>query len=152
MNSALVAFLHHILAFTMFGCVFTAHLIFKPGLTLAEAKKILRLDSIFWISGILILGLGLSRVFWFEKGAQYYMKNSFFHAKTGLFVLLLVLALYPTTRFLKWKPALKEGRVPEITPKDSKMILMCLRTEMLLLVAIIACAAAIAKGMGVIPQ
>jgi len=149
-SSAIVAFLHHLLAFSMFGLVLTNHLLFKREMTLAEARKVKRLDKIYWFSVIGLVAIGVLRVGWMEKGTQFYMKNSYFHAKVGLFMLAIIISFIPTLKFTKWEPTLKEGKAPEISAAQSKLILMCFRAEMLLLVVAMYCAACMARGLGVI--
>ena len=49
--------------------------------------------------------LGMLRVRFFDKGADYYLHSIPFIAKVSLFVIVALLSIYPTLQFLSWKAA-----------------------------------------------
>ena len=50
--------------------------------------------------------------------------------------------------FLKWNKSLKQGVVPELTDAQSRKLRGIIHAELMLLGAMILCAAMAAKGMG----
>ena len=146
--AALFAFLHHVSAFTLFAALVVEFVLLRGTLTAENARKILRADMIFGISAGVLLLVGLARVFYFEKGATYYMHTWTFHAKLSLFVLVGLISIIPTIEFLRWRPAVKAGQVPEVSPEKIKSVRSFIHYEMLGVVLIILFAALMAKGIG----
>jgi putative membrane protein len=146
--AALFAFLHHVSAFTLFAALVVEFVLLRGTLTAENARKILRTDMIFGISAGVLLLVGLARVFYFEKGATYYLHTWTFHAKLSLFVLVGLISIVPTIEFLRWRPAVKAGQVPEVSPEKIKSVRSIIHYEMLGVVLIILFAALMAKGIG----
>jgi putative membrane protein len=148
--NALMAFLHHLAAFTLVASLAYEHIAFRTDLTLTDARRIQRADLIYGISAGVILIAGLLRVFFFEKGVNYYTHNLFFWTKMASFVLLGLLSIYPTLRFLSWAKVLAGNQIPEITQKELSQIKLLLRVELALVVLILFSAAMMARGVGMI--
>jgi putative membrane protein len=146
--AALFAFLHHVSAFTLFAALVVEFVLIRGTLTLENARKILRADMIFGISAGVVLLVGLARVFYFEKGATYYFHTWTFHAKLSLFVIIGLISIIPTLEFLRWRPAVKAGQVPAVSPEKIKSIRSIIHYEMLGVVLIILFAALMARGIG----
>ena len=148
MNSALMAFLHHIAAFTLVGTLIYEHTAFRKDLSLAEARRIQRMDRVYGISAAILLLVGLLRVFYFEKGAAFYANNWFFWTKMTGFALTGLLSIYPTIRFVSWNKSFTQNQAPEISDSDASRIKLILRLELLGVVIIILSAAMMARGLG----
>jgi putative membrane protein len=103
-------------------------------------------DLVLGIAAGALLVVGLLRVFFFEKGPEYYLHSHAFHAKLSLFIIVGLLSIIPTMEFLSWRGALKAGQVPVISPKKLKRITMVLHSELLAIVIILLCAAIMARG------
>lgn len=148
MTSAIMAFLHHIAAFTLTGAIIYEHITFRKDLSLAEARRIQIMDIIYGISAGVLVIVGLLRVFYFEKGAAFYAQNWFFWTKMAGFAVAGLASIYPTLRFLSWRKVVARGQVPEISEQDVKRIKMILRLETLGIAIIIFSAALMARGIG----
>lgn len=98
MTAALVAYLHYL---SIFALLSIEHVLFKAPLDLARARSLMITDLAYGICAGLVLATGFARVLWFGKGAAYYMGNSLFHAKLGLFILVGLLSILPTVVFFK---------------------------------------------------
>jgi putative membrane protein len=146
--AALFAFLHHVAAFTLFAAIVLEFVLLRGTLTVENARKILRADMILGISAGVLLIVGLARVFHFEKGAYYYFHTWTFIAKLSLFIIVGLLSIIPTMEFLRWRPALKSGEVPALSPERLKTIRSVLHYELIGVVLIILFAALMAKGIG----
>ena len=145
--TVLFAFLHHAVAFTLFAALVT-ELILLRDLTLANAQKVLVMDLVYGISAGVLLVVGLSRVFFFEKGAHYYFHNAAFHAKFGLFLLVGLASIFPTIEFLSWRKAIRQGQVPSPTPGRLKAVRVVVHAQLAGLLVILLCAAMMARGVG----
>ena len=146
--TAFMAFLHHLLAFTLVACVVYEFLSFHKGLTIAEARRIQRVDLVYGISAGLLLIVGLLRVFIYEKGVNFYIHNPFFWVKMAAFALVALMSIDPTVRFIRWNRSMKEGQSPEISEKEFKRTRLLLHIELTGIVIILLAAAMMARGIG----
>jgi putative membrane protein len=147
-TSGIMAFLHHLAAFTLTGAILYEHITFRKELSLAEARRIQIMDILYGVSAGVLVIVGLLRVFYFEKGAAYYAQNWFFWTKMLGFALMGLLSIYPTLRFLSWRKSVANNRIPEISDQELKRIKLILRLETLALAIIIFSAAMMARGVG----
>ncbi len=146
--NSLMATLHHLFAFTVTACIIYEFVAYRKGLSVPEARRIQRVDLAYGISAGLLLLVGFLRVYFFEKGINYYSHNSMFHLKLGVFLIVGLLSIYPTIRFLKWNPALKEDKAPEIPENEFKRVRLMLSLELVGLAIILFAAPAMARGIG----
>ncbi len=148
MVTALMAFLHHLMAFTLVACVVYEFIAYRKGLSIEEVRRIQRADLIYGISAGLLLIVGVLRVLYFEKGPAYYTHNPFFWLKMNAFLVVGLLSIDPTIRYLRWNKTLKEGGVPEITEAEFKRTRLLLTLEVIGLAVILFAAAMMARGIG----
>lgn len=149
-TSALMAFLHHLAAFTLVGALAVEVLMFKPPLTVGQARKLQRTDQIFGAAATVLLVVGLLRVAYFEKGTAYYFANGFFLAKFALFMAAALISIYPTMLFISWSRAIRQGHAPDITPQAVKRARLCLMLELTAILGILLCAPFMARGIGLL--
>jgi putative membrane protein len=147
--NSVMATLHHLLAFTVTACIVYEFVAYRRGLISEEARRIQRVDLAYGISAGLLIVVGLLRVFYFEKGAAFYVNNPVYWTKMGLFVIVGLLSIYPTVRFLKWNAVLKENKSPEIPDDEYKRIRLFLWLEVTGIVLILLVAPAMARGIGI---
>lgn len=148
MASAIMAFLHHLAAFTLTGAIIYEHTTFRKGLTLVDARRIQVMDIVYGVSAGLVLIVGLLRVFYFEKGASYYAQNWFFWIKMFGFALAALLSIYPTLRFVSRRKSIARNQLPEISDQEVSRIKLVLRLELLAIAIILFSAAMMARGVG----
>ncbi len=149
MAAAIAAYLHYLSIFLLFALLTLEHRLFKLPLDLERARSLIRIDIAYGLSAGLVLATGAARAIWYAKGLDYYLHNSLFHAKLGLFILVALLSGLPTFIFLNWRNTLKAGQVPQVSPGQGKLVIMCIRLELLLLLIIPLLAALMARGYGV---
>jgi putative membrane protein len=147
-NSALFAFLHFLAVFGIFATVFFEWQTKSRTPTHAEARRIQVCDRWFGIFAAVVLEVGFLRVFYFEKGQAFYFSNPVFHAKLTLFVLVGLLSIYPTVRFIKWGAQTKHGLAPVVPAAEYARIMLMLRAELVLLLGMALCASLMARGVG----
>ena len=146
--SSIMATLHHIAAFAVTATLVYEFVAFRKNLTVHEARRILHVDSAYGISAGLLIVVGLLRVFYFEKGSAFYLNNTMYWIKMGLFILAGLLSIYPTIRFLKWRPALQADKAPEVTDDEFKKIRLMIHLELVCILLILFVAPMMARGIG----
>ncbi len=148
MTTAFVAFLHHLFAFTLVACVVYEFIAYRQGMTIEEARRIQRADLIYGISAGVLLVVGLLRVYFFEKGPAFYNANPFFWVKMTAFVIVGLLSIDPTIRYIRWNKTVKENKAPEISDTEFKRTRLLLILEVIGLAVIMLAAAFMARGIG----
>ena len=146
--SAIFAFLHHLAAFGLVAVLVGEALLLNGELNVANARRLQRLDSLLVILAGVLLVVGLLRVFYFEKGSEYYFTNAFFTAKLTLFLLLGALSVIPTIEFLRWRKATNQGQAPAVDAARLRTLRMIVHAELGGIVLILLCAALMARGIG----
>ena len=151
--SALVAFIHHLAAFTLVAALAIEKLQLRDaardGFSAAIARKLARTDMIFGIAATVVLVAGLARVFHFEKGAGYYFHSIPFILKATLFVVVGIASIIPTVEFIRWGKALKAGQTAAVAPERIAKLQKIVQFELFGVIGILLCAALMAKGIGV---
>jgi len=145
---SLVAYMHFLCAFGIAATLFYEWFTFSRTPTALEAKRLALADRWYGIFAVALLIAGFTRAFHFEKGMDFYLHSPFFHLKITLFVVIGLLSIYPTIRFIRWRPDIQAGRAPTITDAQFKLISRSLAAEMILLVALLLCASLMANGVG----
>jgi putative membrane protein len=145
---AIMAFLHHLAAFTVVSALVAEVLLFKPPLTLTQARRVQRTDIVFGAAATVLLVVGLLRVIYFEKGPGYYFADGFFLTKFAAFIIAALISIYPTVMFLSWGKVLKQGVVPDIPAAQIRRVRMCFMWELTAIVVILFCAPFMARGFG----
>ena len=148
MPAALLAFAHHLAAFALFAALALELVLIRGVATLASARLLLRADRVYGIAAGAILAIGFARVKWFEKTPDYYLHSATFLAKIALFALIGLISIYPTRTLLGWRKALAENRVPTVDAATRRRLALVIHVELVLLAALILCAALMAKGVG----
>jgi putative membrane protein len=144
--STLFAFLHHLAAFTLVSTVAIEFTLIRQELTLASARRLQVTDMVLGIAAGALLFIGLLRVFFFEKGADYYFHSHAFMTKFSVFVAIGLLSIIPTVEFLSWRGVLKAGQVPTISAKKLRLVTAVIHGELFAIVIILLCAAIMARG------
>jgi len=150
--SAVFSFLHFAAVFGIVGTLVAEWVILSPTPTYREATRLQQCDRWYGLSAMVLLIVGFLRVYYFEKGSAFYFANPFFQAKLGLFIAVGLLSIYPTVRFVKWRAAMKSGAAPTVPDAEYRTLRTVLRLELILLAAIVACAAMMARGVGLRPS
>lgn len=150
MADAIAASLHYLSIFVLFALLSAEHLLFKPELDVATARRLQRIDIAYGASAGLVLATGLVRVLWFGKGLDYYLHNWLFHTKVALFLLVGLLSILPTFCFLNWRNGLLAGQAPVVEPRQARWVILTIRLELLILLFLPLLAALMARGHGMI--
>jgi len=146
--NSIMAALHHLFAFTLVACVVYEFIAYRKSLSIEEARRIQRVDIAYGISAGLLLVVGLLRVFMFEKGVNFYIHSPFFWVKMTAFVIVGLLSIDPTIRYIRWNKALSRNIAPEINETEFKRTRLLLWLEVIGIVIILLAAPMMARGIG----
>jgi putative membrane protein len=144
--STLFAFLHHLAAFALVGALAVEFVLIRQEVTLANARRLAVVDAVFGASAGILLVVGLLRVFFFDKGPDYYWSNHAFLAKFGLFIVVGLISIVPTMEFLRWRQAVKAGQVPAVAVEKLVRIRKLIHWELAAIVFILLFAVMMARG------
>jgi putative membrane protein len=144
--STLFAFFHHVAAFTLVSALAVEFVLIRQELTLASARRLTVSDAVLGASAGILFAVGLLRVFFFEKGADYYFHSHAFLTKFSVFIAVALLSIIPTVEFLSWRRTLKKGQVPAVSEQKLRFIRKIIHGELAAIVIILLCAAIMARG------
>jgi putative membrane protein len=143
----IIPYLHILSVMTLMGALITEHLVLKPGIGKPQIIQLAQIDLIYTLSVVVALATGLLRWFVYGKGNVFYLSNPVFHTKLTLFIILGLLSVFPTVRFIKWRKQVRSGDVPVITDKSVNKLLIYIRLELLIVALIPLLAVMTARGL-----
>ena len=148
LNDALLAWFHHIAAFGLVAIVVVEMALCKPGMNAQQMRLLARYDLFYGIFAGLLLVAGFLRVYMAVKGAAFYWGNPMFHTKLTLFLLMGLLSIPPTIRYIRWRKAVAAN--PNFTPTDAEVrsTRMLIHVQATLVLFIPLLAALMARGIG----
>lgn len=145
--SAVVASLHYLAIMGIAATLTLEVMTLKGEPSRAALARLARVDMFYGISAVLVLATGLARVFWFGKGADFYLHNMIFHLKVTIFVVVGLWSILPTVRFIQWNLAAKtSGSLPTEAQFNSMRKVVFSELHLLALLPILA--AFMARGFG----
>jgi putative membrane protein len=141
----LLAILHHLAIATLIVLVAMELALLKPGLTSRDLRILTRVDAGYGISAGLVIVIGICRVVWGIKTADFYLGNPWFWTKMASFAVMGLLSVPPTIAILKWRKALQQK--PDFLPPADTIagLRRFVILETALLAIILASAAAMAR-------
>jgi putative membrane protein len=134
---------HHLLIFALFGVLAAELVLVRPNLDAETISRTARIDLWYGIVAGAIIVVGFTRAIFAAKGWAYYEHNTFFWAKIATFVLIAVLSVPPTLRYLRWQ---RSGTVP--SDAEVAAVRRFLWVEVVLFAFLPIFAAAMARGFG----
>ena len=149
LGAALVAFGHFLAFFALAATLVLELALISESMSRETARSIQRADRIAGLSALLLLVFGFLRVFYFEKGSEYYFANTWFWLKIALFAAAALIAIYPTRQFSRWSSELKQDIAPDLSSDMVRRLKRAIHWELVLIGGILICASLMAKGFGV---
>jgi putative membrane protein len=142
-----LAIAHHLLIFALFGILVSEIVATRRSMAGDDINRLASIDLWYGILALLILIVGFSRAIFAAKGWAYYSVNGFFWAKIWVFVLISLLSIWPTVKYLSWRRDFRStGSVPG--PASVSVVRRILWLELVLFAFLPAFAAAMARGYG----
>jgi putative membrane protein len=141
----ILASLHHVLVFSLMAVLAMEFMLVKPGISGPAIKRLAVIDGLFGALAVLVIMAGVCRVIWGLKGWEAYVHNVWFWHKMGTFVLVGLLSIMPTLRFLKWRKAAAADPSFVAPDADVRTVRKFLHAELALFLLIPIFAAAMAR-------
>src|SRR5688572_27017790 len=127
-----LASLHHLLAFGLFGLLVAQYAIVRPGLSGAALRRVAIFDRFYGaFAGLLIL-VGVLRVAYGLKGPDFYLESWSFWAKMAAFLAVGLLSVPPTLRILAWSRAVRADAAYVVPEAEIRRIHIWLGMELAL--------------------
>src|SRR6185312_11689530 len=114
MIAAMLAFLHFVAIFGIAATLVLELVMLTPTPTPDQVWKMQLCDRWYGVFAAVVLLIGVLRIAYFERGWAFYGSSPFFYVKIGLFVLMALISIYPTIRFIQWSKQTRRGRAPII--------------------------------------
>ena len=143
MLDLVLAIVHHLLVFGIFGIVFAEFMVVRPGMSTAAVARIGSIDLWYGAFAGAVVIVGFCRAIFAAKGWAYYSHNVFFWAKIATFAAIGLLSVPPTLAFIRWR---KSGIAPDEAAIGAAR--RYLHIELALFVLLPIFAAAMARGFG----
>ena len=105
----------------------------------AVVERLVRLDVIYAVAGVVMIGTGVARVLWGVKGASWYLSQPLFHLKITLVVAMVLWTLRPSFAFRRWRQQLRAtGGLPGADEVAKVRRQVMIQSHVLPVVAVIA--------------
>ncbi|MEQ8927774.1 MAG: DUF2214 family protein [Fulvivirga sp.] len=138
-----IRYIHFISFMVVFAMVFAESRLVHENMTRADLRRVFKIDGIYGLFALIVLGAGLYLWFGTGKPADYYSNNPIFWIKVILFLIVGILSIWPTMFF--YKQGKGHSDEPVIVPRRIRFII---RVELTLLVIIPLLATLMAQGVG----
>jgi putative membrane protein len=109
-----------------------------------------RADNTWGIAAMLLIATGLIRAFsGYEKGSAFYLRNTAFYIKVGVFALIFALEILPMMTLIRWRISGAKGRPvgPDELMKKSGTMRTISLVQAVLLVGLLFVAPIMARGL-----
>jgi len=148
LTDLILAILHHLAIVTLIVLLAFEFAVLRPGITADNLRRVTHVDAAYGAAAGLVVVIGVSRVIWGAKGADFYMSNPWFWAKMFSFLLMGLLSIPPTLALLKWRKAWRLDAA--FLPADGEVARLrrFVHAEVGLLALIVTFAAAMARYGG----
>lgn len=148
LTDLILASLHHLLVFGLVSMLVAQAVLLRGPMDGGVLAKLGGIDRGYGITALSLLVVGFLRVFHGVMGQDFYLHNPWFHAKIGMFVLVGLISIWPTVRFLRWRKALKADPAFLPAPAEVGGLQRIVRFELALVGVIFVLAAAMARYGG----
>jgi putative membrane protein len=136
---------HHVLVFALVAIMAVEFALVRPGLSGAMLLRMARLDALYGASAGLIVAIGIARIIFGVKGADFYLSNPWFWGKMIAFVAIASLSAIPTASFMKWRRATKADPGFAPAPEIVRRVRSFIAAQLALVPIVLICAAAMAR-------
>ena len=141
---AALAIGHHLAVFGILAVLVAEWSLVRPGITADGIRRVGRIDRAYGVLAAAVLGVGVARVLAGAKDASFYTGNPVFWAKMNVFLVIGLLSIWPTIRFLRWQRA----DAPPPGDAEVRTAQRLVQAQLVLFVALPALAALMARGIG----
>jgi putative membrane protein len=147
-NDALLAYFHFAAIFTLIWFLVKEWTLLRAGFANVDIERLARADAGFGIAAGAVLVTGALRAVFGIKGWAFYAHNPVFHVKIGLFVLLGLISIAPTVKFLRWRKSRRNDATFRVSETEWKSARRLVLIELHLVALIPLAAVIMSRGLG----
>jgi len=148
LHDAALSYLHFVFALILVGALVAEAFILRLPVDGRVARLLLRADLFYGISAVGVIAVGIARVFWGAKGAEFYGSQPFFWAKMATFALIGLISIAPTRAFIHWVKQAGQNANFAVAEADAKRVRRLVMIEVHLLALVPMFAALMARAIG----
>jgi putative membrane protein len=145
---ALLAYLHFTAVFVLFAFLSIELVLLKGELTAAAIRQLGRMDLWYFGSAIVVLASGFSRLVFGAKGPDFYLQSWPIYVKLALFLLVAIISVTPTLRFIQWRRHIERDAAWTVPPAEQRGTRRTVLIEVHLAALIPLVAVIMARGLG----
>ena len=145
---AVLAYLHLLAILTMVVFIASeAALCRVEWLNAAVVERLAKVDRVYGIAALAVIATGVARTWWGMKGTAWYWTNPLLHLKLTLFVVVGLISIFPTMRYLRWRQALRAtGALPSEAEVRKTRKLVMIQAHIIAVIPLLA--VFLARGFG----
>lgn len=145
---ALLAYLHFISIFILFGFLTAETVVIRRPLDAASIRLLGRLDLWYFGAAMAVLLTGFLRLAFGAKGPGFYLTAWPIYVKIGLFLLVAAISILPTLAFIRWRRALDHDPLWTVPAGEHVRYRKLVMAEVHLAALIPAFAVIMSRGLG----
>ena len=145
LTDLILAILHHLAIVSLIVLLAFEFALLRPGLDAKALSRVTRADAAYGATAGLVIVIGVCRVIWGAKGADFYLSNPWFWAKMACFAAIGLLSIPPTIALLKWRKASRQDTAFLPPEREVARLRVFLHSEVGLLALVVGFAAAMAR-------
>jgi putative membrane protein len=139
---------HHLAVFTLVAIFAAEFALVRPGLSGQRVAQLARIDGAYGAIAMLVIAIGLLRIFFGAVDPSYYWGNHAFWGKMGAFIIVGLLSVPPTLAYRRWAKAGQGEAGYAPAAADIARSRRFIHLQALFLALIPLFAAAMARGYG----
>jgi putative membrane protein len=141
---ALLAIVHHLAVFSLFAILAAEVALLSAPLGNGRLRVLGRIDGLYGIAAVIAFTAGGLRAVYGAKGWAFYSANPVFWSKLGLFIVIGLISIAPTVRFIRWRKAnMAVGDTDRLAAR--KLVIV----QLVALFCLPVLAALMARGIGI---
>jgi putative membrane protein len=144
---AILAYLHFSAIFTLFGFLVAEAVLLRGPLDAWAVRLLGRLDLWYFGSAIAVLATGFARMAFGAKGPDFYLSWWPIYVKLGLFLVVGMMSVGPTLRFVRWRRALDHDPGWRVDDAERRQVRRTIMIEVHLAALIPLVAVIMARGL-----
>ena len=146
LTDLILAILHHLAVLILIVLLAIEFALLKLGMAAKDLRRLTKVDAGYGAAAGLVIVIGVCRVIWGAKGADFYLSNPWFWAKMVSFAAIGLLSIPPTLALLKWRKVLKQDF--QFLPPDADIARLrrFVHAQVALLALVVVFAAAMARN------
>lgn len=148
LRDTILAYLHFISILATASVLVAEAVLCMPGLDEKRLRVLSRLDLWYLFIALATLASGFSRAIWGAKGWNFYAHNPVFWVKISLFVVVGLISIIPTLRFIRWGREMKTTLSATVQENEVRLMSRYIWTELIVLAFIPLMATLMARGFG----